>query len=136
MSPIINKRISLRSERGQAMTELALILPVLALLLFGILQFGIVFHQYITVTDAVRAGARKAVVSRHDASPAATAETAVRSSADGLDAAKLAVSVSAPAGWDSGDDVKVCATYPYTIDLVGMVFKTGDLSSCTTERIE
>ena len=118
------------------MTELALIVPVLALLLFGILQFGIVFHQYITVTDAVRAGARKAVVSRHDASPAGTGETAVRKSADGLDAAKLVVSVSAPAGWDSGDDVKVCATYPYKIDLVGMVFKTGNLSSCTTERIE
>jgi Flp pilus assembly protein TadG len=136
MPPTFRNRLSLRSERGQAMTELALILPVLALLLFGILQFGIVFHQYITVTDAVRAGARKAVVSRHDGSPAATAEAAVRKSADGLDAAKLAVSVSAPAGWDSGDDVKVCATYPYTIDLVGMVFKTGNLSSCTTERIE
>jgi Flp pilus assembly protein TadG len=136
MPPTFRNRISLRSERGQAMTELALILPVLALLLFGILQFGIVFHQYITVTDAVRAGARKAVVSRHDGSPAATAEAAVRRSADGLDAAKLTVSVSAPAGWDSGDDVKVCATYPYTIDLVGMVFKTGNLSSCTTERIE
>ena len=136
MPPMINKRISLRSERGQAMTELALILPVLALLLFGIVQFGIVFHQYITVTDAVRAGARKAVVSRHDGSPAASAETALRKAAGGLDAAKLAVTVSAPAGWTHGEDVKVCATYPYTIDLVGMVFKTGNLSSCTTERIE
>ena len=136
MPPYINKRIPLRSERGQAMTELALILPVLALLLFGIVQFGIVFHQYITLTDAVRAGARKAVVSRHDASPAGTAEAAVRKAAGGLDAAKLSVSVSAPAGWNPADDVTVCASYPYKIDLVGMVFKTGNFNSCTTERIE
>jgi Flp pilus assembly protein TadG len=136
MPPFITKRISLRSERGQAMTELALILPVLALLLFGIVQFGIVFHQYITVTDAVRAGARKAVVSRHDGSPAATAEAAVRKAADGLDGAKLAVTVSAPAGWAPGEDVKVCAAYPYKIDLIGLVFKAGNLNSCTTERIE
>ena len=129
-------RISLRSERGQAMTELALILPVLALLLLGIVQFGIVFHQYITVTDAVRAGARKAVVSRHEASPAGAADAAVRKSAGGLDGAKLAVTVSAPAGWTTGQDVQVCAAYPYKIDLVGMVFKTGNLTSCTTERIE
>ena len=136
MPPFITKRIPLRSERGQAMTELALILPVLALLLFGIVQFGIVFHQYITLTDAVRAGARKAVVSRHDASPAGTAQAAVRKAAGGLDAAKLSVSVSAPAGWDAAADVTVCASYPYTIDLVGMVVKTGNFNSCTTERIE
>ena len=136
MPPLNTKRISLRSERGQAMAELALILPVLALLLFGIVQFGIVFHQYITVTDAVRAGARKAVVSRHDGNPAGTAATAVRDSAGGLDAAKLAITVEAPGGWAPGEDVKVCAAYPYTIDLVGVVLKAGNLTSCTTERIE
>jgi Flp pilus assembly protein TadG len=136
MPPISHTRRSLRDERGQAMVELALIVPVLALLLFGIVQFGIVFHHYITVTDAARAGARKAVVSRRDASPAATAEAAVRRSAGGLDPANLAVSVAAPSGWDSGDDVRVCASYPYTIDLLGVVFKTGSMNSCTTERIE
>ena len=136
MPPISHKRFYVRDERGQAMAELALVLPILAMLLFGIVQFGIVFHQYITVTDAVRAGARKAVVSRRDASPAATTEAAVRRAASGLDAAKLAVSVTTPSGWDPGDDVKVCATYPYKIDLLGQVFKTGSLSSCTTERIE
>jgi Flp pilus assembly protein TadG len=122
MPPFIIKRTSLRNE--------------LMLLLLGILQFGIVFHQYITVTDAVRAGARKAVVSRHDSNPAATAEAAVRKAAGGLDAAKLSVSVSTPAGWSPAEDVTVCASYPYKIDLIGMVFKSGNFNSCTTERIE
>ena len=39
------------------MTEFALVLPLLALLLFGVIQFGVFFHQYVTLTDAVRAGA-------------------------------------------------------------------------------
>ena len=39
------------------MAEFTLVLPVLAILLFGIIQFGITFNNYITLTDAVRAGA-------------------------------------------------------------------------------
>ena len=46
------------------MTEFALVFPILALLLFGVIQFGLVFNNYITMTDAIRAGARKAAVSR------------------------------------------------------------------------
>ena len=47
------------------MTEFAIVLPMLAMLLFGIIQFGILYNNYVTVTDAARAGARKAAVSRH-----------------------------------------------------------------------
>ena len=66
-SPLMNhrrKRIQFRAQNGQTMTEFALVLPLLALLLFGVIQFGIVFNNYITLTDAVRAGARSAVA-RH-----------------------------------------------------------------------
>ena len=41
------------------MTEFALVMPILLFLLLGIIQFGIVFNNYVTLTDAVRAGARK-----------------------------------------------------------------------------
>jgi len=54
------------------MTEFALVLPILALLLFGVIQFGIVFNNYITLTDATRAGARKAAVSRRASDPRGT----------------------------------------------------------------
>ena len=47
-----------KEEKGQTATELALVLPVFCLLLFGIIQFGIVFNNYVTVTDAVRSGVR------------------------------------------------------------------------------
>jgi Flp pilus assembly protein TadG len=123
-----------KREQGQTMTEFALVLPLLALLLFGVIQFGIVFHQYVTLTDAVRAGARQGAVGRHVTNPSAEVVDRVRDSASDLDQSKLAVSVSSP--WAQGSDVTVTATYPYNISLLGFVVKSGNLSSSTTERVE
>jgi Flp pilus assembly protein TadG len=47
-----------KSQKGQSMVELALILPVIILLLFGILEFGRIFYSYIVITNAAREGAR------------------------------------------------------------------------------
>ena len=117
------------------MTEFALVLPVLALILFAVIQFGIVFNNYITLTDATRAGARKAAVSRQDPNRDADVMDAVRSSAADLTDSKL--SVSPPSStWDAGSDVTVTASYPYSISLLGFVVKSGQLSSTTTERVE
>lgn len=127
-------RIPRRNERGQTLTEFALVLPLVALLLFGVIQFGIVFHQYVTLTDAVRAGARQAAVGRHTSDPAGAAEDRVRGSAADLDQSELSVSVSST--WDQGDDVTVSASYPYDISLLGFVVKSGNLTSTTTERVE
>src|SRR5205823_14830115 len=38
--------------------------------------------------------------------------------------------------WDPGSDVTVTASYPYSISLLGLVVKSGRLSSTTTERVE
>ena len=118
------------------MAEFALVLPVFALLLFGIIQFGITFNNYLALTDAVRAGARTAAVSRHAASPAGVAEERVRAAAANLDQDKLDVDVDADPGWEPGAEVTVTATYPYEINLLGMVVMDGDLSSTTVERVE
>ena len=139
-------RQKIMSERGQTMVEFALVAPVLCLLLFAIIQFGVLYSSYVTLTDATRAGARKAAVSRLESQPAVVAEAAVRNSAGGLDAPcdvsptadkGLCVSVFVTgAVWEHGKDVTVEATYPYEIDLMGLVFKKGRLKSTTTERVE
>jgi Flp pilus assembly protein TadG len=116
------------------MTEFALVLPVLALLLFAVIQFGIVFNNYVTLTDATRAGARKAAVSRQAPNPAAVAEAAVRGSATDLKQSSLTVTINST--WKPSDDVVVTATYPYKVSLLGFVVKSGRLSSKTTERVE
>ena len=117
------------------MVEFALVVPILLVILFGIIQFGVVYKDYVTITDASRVGARKAAVSRHEASPEGVAEAAVRGSASGLDQTQLGVAVSATA-WEHGEDVTVTATYPYEIDLLGLVVASGQLESTTTERVE
>ncbi len=130
----MSRRRQLREERGQAMVEFAIVLPIFIVLLFGIIQFGIVFNNYETLTDATRAGARAAAVARNNADPTGTATSAVRSSASDLDQSNLAISVSS--SWTSGSDVTVHATYPYSIHLLGWIVSSGSLSSTTTERVE
>jgi Flp pilus assembly protein TadG len=129
-----HRTIQLRSERGQSLTEFALALPILALLLFAVIQFGIVFNNYVTLTDATRAGARKGAVGRQLPNPQGSTISAVRSSAADLNQTKLAVTVTST--WQPSADVTVNATYPYSISLLGMVVKSGRLTSTTTERVE
>jgi Flp pilus assembly protein TadG len=125
-----------RDERGQALTEFAFVLPLLVLLLFGVIQFGVLYNHYVTLTDAVRAGARKAVVSRYLGGSAATqaCKDAVKASASSLNLTDAQISCTS--SWKPGEDVVVQATYPYEINLLGISFVSGDLSSTTTERVE
>ncbi len=128
------KKISLKSQKGQSMTEFALVLPILAFLLFAVIQFGIAFNNYITLTDATRAGARKAAVSRRDPNPRQTCINAVKNSANGLNQSNL--TVDCVSNWQPGSDVQVTATYPYSLSLLGLFTKSGRLTSTTTERVE
>ena len=129
----MNRRKQLRSEQGQTLVEFALVLPLLCLVVFAIIQFGVAFNDYLSLTDGVRAGARKAAVSRHEPDPVATTKTAVRNSASDL-TGDLRIEVKSD--WRHGDDVTVAASYPYQINLLGMVVHSGRLESKTTERVE
>ena len=95
------RRNMIRNERGQTMVEFALVVPILCVVLFGILQFGALYNDYVTLTDAARVGARRAAVSRLDADPSAAAEAATRGAAAGLDAepsSSVAVNSTVEAG--------------------------------------
>jgi Flp pilus assembly protein TadG len=131
----LKKRISPRSEKGQATTEFAVVLPILVVLLFGIIQFGVAFKDYLSLTDAVRAGARKAAVSRELSDPVGATRTAVRTAAADLDQSALP-DPTVVSTWDPGTDVKVSAQYPYKIRLFGIPVMSGFLKSSTTERVE
>lgn len=134
-----------RREGGQALVELALVLPIFLMLLLGIVQFGTVFRDYIALTDATRVGARQASVARSiqpesDRVPNVVAR--VHKAAVNLDKNKMVVTVTpvkldgVSPGWDASGDVTVHATYPFKIDLFGMVVFDGVLQSRTTERVE
>ena len=127
------------SESGQAIVEFAMVLPILMALLLGILQFGIVFNNYITLTDATRAGARKAAVSRFLNDNGASAKQAVQDSAAGLNLSVLTptISVTASPDWNTpGGQVTVSASYPYSLNILGWTVASGNLNSTTHERLE
>jgi Flp pilus assembly protein TadG len=60
MGSLITARRS--NERGQAVIELALTLPLLLAVVFGIIDFGFMFQRYESVTNAAREGARLGVL--------------------------------------------------------------------------
>lgn len=83
------------SEDGQDLVEYVLVLPLLLLLVFGIVEFGIVIFDYNTVANAAREGARAAILPPSDvcdlACQDAKALTAAQRLTNGLDAGELTI---------------------------------------------
>jgi len=103
-----------QQEKGQAMVELALIMPIVILMLMGIFEFGRLFHAHITVTHAAREGARLAAVGANDEN----IRIRVKDSAAALIQGNLHVTVS-PAQGDRlrGEAVRVEVRYPVILSM-------------------
>lgn len=56
----------IRSNRGAAIVEFALVLPLLLLLCGGIVDFGYMMHQYLVVDELARSAARYSSVNKTD----------------------------------------------------------------------
>jgi Flp pilus assembly protein TadG len=127
-----------RDQKGQTAVEFALITPLLITILLGIIQMGIAFHNYVTITDAARAGARKAIVARFTGGSTATTEQAVRAAASDLNQSKLGVTVTPTTLTTAGSTVTVTATYPFTIviPLLGLAVFSGNLTATAKEDLE
>ncbi len=55
-----------KRERGATIVEMAIVLPILLLLVIGMLELGVAFKSYLTVSSAVRDGARVAAIAGND----------------------------------------------------------------------
>ena len=115
----------LNSERGSQIVEGALVLPLLLLVVLGILDFGLLFWRFESVTNAAREGARVAILQGYDQ---ADVELRVEQFLDdaGLDSAAAAITFEAPVGVDVGGGAGPCITmtgvtvsYPHDYFLVG-----------------
>src|SRR5207247_4594346 len=51
-----------RGRAGQSLVEMAMVLPVLAFLTFGLLDFGRAYYFQVSVTNAPREGGRVAIL--------------------------------------------------------------------------
>jgi Flp pilus assembly protein TadG len=120
-----------RRENGQTFVEFAIVLPILALLLFGIVQFGVAFHDYISLTDAARVGARAAAVNRPTACD--EAKKAIHNAAP-KQWSKISTPTCIPAGaGDVGDPFTVSFIYEFKVPFAGV---SKDLTISATERLE
>jgi Flp pilus assembly protein TadG len=141
----------IRQEEGQGMVEFAMVLPILLAVMLGIVQFGIIFNNYETLTDASRVAARKAATARWGGGGATAAKQAAKDSSGNLDQKKLGMDIEAcppgtypcpngatdPTNWSTtGYEVTVKLTYPYDIKILDWSVKTGTLTVIQKESLE
>ena len=103
-----------RAERGQALIEMAFVLPLIFVFLLVLVDFGMALDHRQVIQHAVRDGARHAAVG---ADVAAVKQYTVDQSQGILGAADVSVCYVDMNGngnpGNPGDDVRVSATYTY-----------------------
>ena len=97
-------------EKGQNLVEFAMVVPIFLILVFAIVDFGMGFHAWITVTNAAREGARIGAVG----ADAATIEARVVDTASSLTTGDLDVTVVNAEG-TPGESVSVDVEYDYDL---------------------
>src|SRR5918992_1362442 len=70
-----------RRQRGQSLVEFAFVLTPLMLMLLGIIQMGLIFNAYVTVSNATREAARAATIYVYDRGETKAANDALRAAA-------------------------------------------------------
>jgi Flp pilus assembly pilin Flp len=120
-----------RGDEGQSAVELALVLPLVALVLLAVVQVGLIARDQVLVVHAAREAAREAAVS---ADPNGPRRVAVAGS--GLEADRLDLAVSGRGG--AGSHVRVDVHYraPTRVPLVGAALGNLTLKASATMRVE
>ncbi len=129
-----------RKERGQAMVEFALLLPIFLAVLFLIIDFGVGINRWVIVTSSTREGARIGAVG---ASAPDIAEKVASSSNGLLDPTDVTVSYSGDGNGvvERGESVVVESDYEYGLitplrAFLSIAFDSISFHSCTDMRLE
>lgn len=122
-------------ERGASMVEFAVVVPLFLLLVFGVIEAGWFFSQQVEIRNAVREGARIAVVDFGSAN-ATIAETCSRADLSGT-GATVTIALSASDTYGLGaDSVAVTMSKNYQ-SLTGFVtFFDRPMTSTAEMRTE
>ncbi|OAA93725.1 TadE/TadG family type IV pilus assembly protein [Clostridium coskatii] len=127
---------NLNNEKGQALVEFAIILPILLLIVMGIVQFGMVVNSYITIENASREGARAGIIGSTDQE----IQYLIVTTSPNLDPKNLTVTITpSESSRRSGDSLIVKVTYKYnlTVPIISSLFNNVIvLNGQTTMRVE
>lgn len=101
----------------------------------AIIQAGLIMQAQLMVTQAAREGARQATTADSDGEVV----TAAQRAASTLDPSRLAVAISAPGGWKTGEPVTVDTSYdvPLFASILNRIMPSAcTVKAKTTMRIE
>ncbi|MEZ5229117.1 MAG: TadE/TadG family type IV pilus assembly protein [Acidimicrobiales bacterium] len=120
-----------KGQRGQAVVEFALVLPLVVLFALVVLQAALVGKDALLVHHAAREAARAAAV---EPDPAVARRAAL--AAGGLDAGRLSSRLTGGNG--RGDRTTATVTYrsPTNVPLVGRFVGDIELHAAVTMRVE
>lgn len=125
----------IRNNKGQSIVELALLLPILLMLLFGTIEFGRVYGAYMIINHASREAVRVGSVG----GTTSEIQTAVANTTSALDQSKISIQVTKSGLGARGDTVAVLIGYDISIvgPLIGVVVPNPlHLESQMSMRIE
>jgi Flp pilus assembly protein TadG len=135
-------------NRGVAAIEFAFLAPVLLFIIAGACQFSLALGNYVTLENAVHAGARQLSISRGDATPLTDTQSQFAAASGTLNVSEItstylvngtACSTDATCGaaLAAGLPASVSASYPCNLVVMGHDFAPGcTLTVATTERVE
>lgn len=102
----------IRDERGSALVEMALVMPILLMLLCGMVEMGRMFHSYIVVQQAARDAVRYASIGTSDSE----LKNVIEDSMTTLDVSKMSYVVTPVEEQRiSGEPVIVEITYDHSL---------------------
>lgn len=109
----------LHSEAGVAAVEFALVLPLLLIILFGAVEFGLAFNRQQIMTYASEEGARAGIILATPRPTAGDITNVVTNylAAVGLDTSQASITVTG-AGGASGSDLTVRVQYPTSLTVL------------------
>ena len=137
------------NERGTALIEFALVLPVLLITMTGMAASAIALHNLLVLTNAVNSAAQQLSFSRGQTTdPCATAYAAINNAAPGMASGMTFTFVingssysgktctAGAAGMVQGATAEVTATYPCTVVYYGTILSACTLKAQLTEYIQ
>jgi Flp pilus assembly protein TadG len=124
-----------RNERGQALVEFALVVPLLLIMVMAIIDFGRAWNLHQTITDAAREGARQSVISNAVTEDSAVAIVAGVIRASGFDPADATVGF--PDGFKTGrgQETTVTIEMPYRFGFLAPFIQLVTLDNSDAIRL-
>lgn len=122
----------LKNESGQSMVELAVALPILLLLVFGIIDFGWLFYNKMSVENASREAVRYAIVNSDEPGVAAEVSAIAKEICMGAEDTLVTLSMS------GGNAVVTVTKQVAVLTPVAGIFvggQTMEITSTTKMRI-